>query len=1677
MHAHTPQPDRTITVASLSEMEDPDAVARAILDLRHQREARHHHHHSSSSSGQQQQRAASRSNGRNRADSAGGGGANATGMQQQQAKQSYPLRRTQSLQQPPGAHRSGSPSVPNYNHSDSAPMPQQRQQQQPQQQRQQQQQPQQQPNRHSGVERTGSNTSSVENYNPVEDPNGNNNNVATPGNRRTRPFKSPQSPGDELLQKAENRIDGLLQELEDLRFFQEIDEAEPSPPATQKVLGAMKAVTPKNDAGDALVTPRGDAVPAYIRTSGSPVSPPVNHLSPRTISKMDRHSLELETQTLFRHIEILAQEKEALARELDVYKASSQQEQTQFAQRVRQLETHLQKVGDELRRAKADFQMLREQLIGDYEDRLAESSDDLQRSQIRAEGYKAERDKVKKEYDKRKSDYAQKKALWKDEMKRYREEAEAREAVLELQLGQANERIAEWKQQVADKQREIENLRSELAEAGMALVDATDARDEAYDIRIEALQQELALAREKLQSSERTAEQVKSRLKELTEQLEHAKKQHDEQLSLIADMTERLDGVHSEYRQKFSELKEVYETKEKRRLEEMVVSQSTETDEYERRLRSLQEQLTLATDRHHAEMKQKEDDLERRLEAQQSALRSELETRHDSQVQMLQDELEVARMDYEQVDKQRQELLGVACVPSPKADEELRREYEQKDRQREAEMARLRETCQQRILELREKDVQINNLSKRLSETESRHVARLSEIETQHTQALIEKDEVMSQQEREHRAKEVELRKQLAGRDAAADEKNALLESRITELQSKQEQAESSLDAARKEVEANQVSSRKNEELQASLDRLQEKLESERTAHESCEAEMRVEVAQLEGKLRASESSLKQKRVLIENLEEKLRESEQLSSSSTMELQTELEDVKKQLEGAKQQLQEEQNRESRLMELQNELHTKAQSLAEAQRNMSELQKKLADSEDERISQVVEANQLIKDLESATKRLAELEDEDRVSKFDALDELSSTVENLRKELDEERSAKEVLEQKLRSMESEVQSKEHEMNKLSKLQDKFNELIDGREELQETLIRVEAELVRKNEQLAEAMEQCETTKAEYESKLEENSKAKDAVQEQLRAVEAEVKMKEERAERIERQLPKIKADLSNKETTIEELRSKLSDSESELLTLKTQLREMTGTSEFSTELQSKMEHLAKAKDALEAKVIDLEEEREERERQVREASERYSNQILDLQMEVEELSQTKTSLASKLHHAEAELDKKEEMMSVVSTQLTEDMEGLHAKLGEQLTEKSQLERKLESLNSKLAEKVRTDMSIADERLSEVQSQLDHATKECRSLRLKIGDVEAELERKEKQIKDVVNRYSQEISGLKDKITEQSKANVALTKELDQLKEDSSCISGFSSDGLSMKDRLSALGKKVEVERALSRDADKAKKRLEQDLRNAESALEKANAERSEVISALEEVINEVQSREEEIDSLAHMLQKRDEELEHAKMIATKAIASAQDLKRRFKEKGESERNSNNIELAKKVSDLNASLQSLTSKNDTLQRRTSRLEQQLRAREDECAHLKAKLQKPDNGMKTLDDPFLSAPTFPMSDDGDEKRNSPSSDGLDSVATGSSSHSYESINDGGSAATSPVSSQVTSGSAGGWLQNFGSAESVDSVDNDNVSFSGIRSDPTDKSRRSIERDALRKYVRKRYLKSRGGA
>lgn len=158
-------------------------------------------------------------------------------------------------------------------------------------------------------------------------------------------------------------------------------------------------------------------------------------------------------------------------------------------------------------------------------------------------------------------------------------------------------------------------------------------------------------------------------------QLNEAEKTQQEKMAKIENMQSRLEKVHPDYRSKFAELKEAYKAKEKWRLNEMVVSHSNKSKEYEQQLQALQEQLMLATAWHYAEIMQKEEDLKAKFEIQKSELRREMEWEQAKWVSAVQNDmlsvqkaLVVACQECQQVDVDCHQYQKLACQAKANAE-------------------------------------------------------------------------------------------------------------------------------------------------------------------------------------------------------------------------------------------------------------------------------------------------------------------------------------------------------------------------------------------------------------------------------------------------------------------------------------------------------------------------------------------------------------------------------------------------------------------------------------------------------------------------------------------------------------------------------------------------------------------------------------------------------------------------------------------------------------------------------------------------------------------------------------------------------------------------------------------------------------------------------------------------
>ena len=335
----------------------------------------------------------------------------------------------------------------------------------------------------------------------------------------------------------------------------------------------------------------------------------------------------------------------------------------------------------------------------------------------------------------------------------------------------------------------------------------------------------------------------------------------------------------------------------------------------------------------------------------------------------------------------------------------------------------------------------------------------------------------------------------------------------------------------------------------------------------------------------------------------------------------------------------------------------------------------------------------------------------------------------------------------------------------------------------------------------------------------------------------------------------------------------------------------------------------------------------------------------------------------------------------------------------------------------------------------------------------------------------------------------------------------------DSMHFQERINELEEQIEQQRkSVAKnvtDSQETVNQLRKQLADAQKAqeevastLESLSNEKDEVVDALEQVLNEVQGRDEEIETLTEILEKRDEELEHAKIIATKAIAQAQEIQNKYKEKNSRESSSKVADLESKIESLNVSLEFLASKNEDLQKKNARLESELREKSLQMSRVKEGHGSPGDYGPKENQGFVENASFssPSTDSNASMSRRPNSttrrsrsspiksrrksrngfselDNTDAFSPFDETpeHTISKLDQHVAAQSTKreAPGHVTSHSVGEfgqpseWVADF-------EVDFDNSSdFHDARSEPgVARTRQSIERDALRKYVRKRYLK-----
>jgi len=421
------------------------------------------------------------------------------------------------------------------------------------------------------------------------------------------------------------------------------------------------------------------------------------------------------------------------------------------------IETQLQQVtdlADDLREQLEGEKALVQRLTAKLKEQVEARDADIRKLREELKQQKsASKDQSRQFQDELRSKVAQKE----EELKQVRNELREHMMVSKDQYEKLQD---ELRNKLREKEDELASLRNELQHLDHSLQETKASKDEAYEVRLSSLQELLSLREDKYNNLQVDNEELNERIREQGDQLHQYKNQCSEQTTLITDMTDRLDSVHAEYRKKFGDLKTAYEGKEKRRLEEMVETHSGEVDEYERRLQAMKEQLTHQNNRHHAEIQQKDIEMERKMEQQKASLKREIEIEHGQRLHVVEEKLAMVRQDYQESENERRRLrTELEGMPSKEETVRLTKERERQDMLRSNEIKRLQEKSERMLREISEKSDEILSLSERLAEAEINHSKIIEELRGEHTEANLQRDEEFAEKLKAAKAIEMKLQR------------------------------------------------------------------------------------------------------------------------------------------------------------------------------------------------------------------------------------------------------------------------------------------------------------------------------------------------------------------------------------------------------------------------------------------------------------------------------------------------------------------------------------------------------------------------------------------------------------------------------------------------------------------------------------------------------------------------------------------------------------------------------------------------------------------------------------------------------------------------------------------------------------------------------------------------------
>jgi len=1584
---------------------------------------------------------------------------------------------------------------------------------------------------------------------------------------------------EERLKRAENKIGGLLQDLEELKFFQEIEMEQPAP-KTPRALSSGRGVPPRNNNNNSNMNSNngGGGPPKSIRASSPAQSrggrlppPPPNKgagletyepMSPRAIAKLDRNSLELECQTIVRKLQILEQERFSHQATIEMYEISLQEHDNDKA-KTQRLETELQKVSTELRKQLYNITKGKESLVKEYEEKLQSNIKKLHRTQEKADSYKSDFDEAKSNAERFKVDVEKYRGMATQE-KRNVNELLSNEETLQLQLLEARNLNATLVKKVEKKRTEVSGLKDHLSNSEKLVQETQREREDAYESRIMVLEQQVSMSKDRYSRLEKECTERNTSLVEKDNELNETKVKQSELERNITDMRNEIEALEKHAEIRFEEGKKASKAQDTRKAQELVAERANSSRESERRIKAMQEQLRHQTDRHHKEIEETRLRNQKRLESMKEHLREEIRMGEGDKVNQLESKMSSLKRSYDEEKLNYSTRLQDAQQKAREAAEE----FQSQDQIRQQELDHMNQRLNSYFNDSAEKDNQISSLKEKLEEYKQIR----EKMQKEHSVELDKHKDLLEAERKEFLETEAKLNDEISTLKATYSQLENEMTTNIqnlreqvdevAKLQGQLRASESALQNKKAQTEnlsrdldmATTSSSKDGEEKQNQIIALRKQVEDISTRLESSTSasetkETKIQELQYEsGKLKESLSDMRKLKDDLQDMERTLAITESKKKLNVDELL----EVKSAYESTRSKVLDEQQRYSDAKDEFNErLETKEKLLMRYDKTINELEFNL---EKER-SESIDMKRSITDLESEKRSLrkdyeelsALLEENLHSSaKKDELDtmltkkesELKETVDtyqrqsaDLESKMKDQVKANEELRTKNNNIQTSLDNMKDDKNKifndLKKVQNNYDDISRELEELkdeQHTAIRgMNNNIGKKDNHLREAVQKYTRTIADLETKLEEETQTKLELEDRLSSARSELEYKQKQtqemvqrhakatmalesgsgkasAERelLKAELDRTKKDLLKKEVELSEASKNYQDEIASFENVKQDHDVHRDISQSTLQdLQRKETQITKMKQSIEELRNDLniksieskdlkvsldrnEMELKQRKEQINSLVTKYTDQIAELEAKLDEHSMVKTTTDDKVETVQAQASRKDDKIRELMKSIVE----LEAKLEAANRSKESMKLKSESLFNELDEKESTLRSFEVEKI-EIETKLHTQTRSKDELRSKMTELSSRLERKEREVREVSDRYKIYVMELEAKLDQDTDTKHHLQLEIDNLRNNLDTASDVSSEALELRKKVDVLEKTLQNSKEVSGSLQDKLDGASKSRASIEAALKKAISQKAEVIAALEGVINEVQNREDEIESLSELLQRRDEELQHAKIIATKALQSAKDIQKRYKDKDEGRHS----DLMGRMNEVSDNVDRLTTKNESLQRKISSLERELRDRNLECKRLKDQLRQIDG--KQMREHNMKDDISAMSTQSTEFThfsNPPSCHELGievehrhleqpiSMDSGSfSPTNNESSSDFTRNVEFPsVDKQYSRDSLDG--SNDGARWAQDFETDSRSGFESISSEQrSTKSRRSVERDALRKYVRQRYDAKRG--